>query len=228
MRGDPRFQRWPTLVRTTWALAAMLAAAACGKTGEAGKSAEGAASDAAAGQSVPVIAIIRAADWIGTEWSEDALKVGLQESELEQGRDYEFKVVERPGRPGHPAEPDRRGGRRQGEGDRDPPGRDAAGGRPAGEDDADRLQHPVGPVRGRRRHQRLEPPRQHHRRLLARLRRSGAGQARRADQAHRAQGQARRYPVQPGRAALGRAQGPDDRSRPRRPGSRSRRCRSTA
>jgi ABC-type uncharacterized transport system substrate-binding protein len=92
MRGDPRFQRWPTLVRTTGALAAMLAAAACGKTGEAGKSAEGAASDAAAGQSVPVISIIRAADWIGSEWSEDALKVGLQESELEQGRDYEFKV----------------------------------------------------------------------------------------------------------------------------------------
>lgn len=88
MRGDPRFQRWPTLVRTTGALAALLAAAACGKSGEAGKSAE----DAAAGQSVPVIAIIRAADWIGSEWSEDALKVGLQESELEQGRDYEFKV----------------------------------------------------------------------------------------------------------------------------------------
>ena len=41
---------------------------------------------------VPVIAIIRAADWIGSEWSEDALKVGLQESDLEQGRDYEFKV----------------------------------------------------------------------------------------------------------------------------------------
>ena len=92
MRDDPRFQRWPTLVRTTGALAAMLAAAACGKTGEAGKSAEGAASDAAAGQSVPVISIIRAADWIGSEWAEDALKVGLQESELEQGRDYEFKV----------------------------------------------------------------------------------------------------------------------------------------
>jgi ABC-type uncharacterized transport system substrate-binding protein len=70
----------------------MLAAAACGKTGEADKPAEGAASGAAAGQSVPVIAIIRAADWIGSEWSEDALKVGLQESELEQGRDYEFKL----------------------------------------------------------------------------------------------------------------------------------------
>jgi putative tryptophan/tyrosine transport system substrate-binding protein len=92
MRGDPRFQRRPTLVRTTWALAAMLAAAACGKTGEAGKPAEGAAAGAPAGGAVPVIAIIRAADWIGSEWSEDALKVGLQESELEQGRDYEFKI----------------------------------------------------------------------------------------------------------------------------------------
>jgi ABC-type uncharacterized transport system substrate-binding protein len=92
MRGDPRFQRWSTPVRTTWALAAMLAAAACGKTGETAKSAEGAASDAAAGRSVPVISIIRAADWIGSEWSEDALKVGLQESELDQGRDYEFKI----------------------------------------------------------------------------------------------------------------------------------------
>jgi ABC-type uncharacterized transport system substrate-binding protein len=75
----------------------MLAAAACGKTGEAGKPAEGgtqgAAAGAPAGGAVPVIAIIRAADWIGSEWSEDALKVGLQESELEQGRDYVFKIT---------------------------------------------------------------------------------------------------------------------------------------
>jgi putative tryptophan/tyrosine transport system substrate-binding protein len=91
MRGYPRFQRWPTSVRTAWGLAAVLAAAACGKT-ESGKPAEGAAADAAAGGAVPVIAIIRAADWIGSEWSEDALKVGLQEAELVQGRDYEFKV----------------------------------------------------------------------------------------------------------------------------------------
>ena len=40
----------------------------------------------------PVIAIIRAADWMGSEWSEDALKVGLGEMDLEQGRDYVFKV----------------------------------------------------------------------------------------------------------------------------------------
>jgi ABC-type uncharacterized transport system substrate-binding protein len=39
----------------------------------------------------PTIALIRAADWIGSEWSEDALKVGLAEEGLERGRDYEFK-----------------------------------------------------------------------------------------------------------------------------------------
>jgi ABC-type uncharacterized transport system substrate-binding protein len=69
----------------------MLAAAACGKSAGAEKAAS--ADSAPAGdRPVPVIAIIRAADWIGTEWSEDALKVGLQESELEQGRDFEFKI----------------------------------------------------------------------------------------------------------------------------------------
>jgi ABC-type uncharacterized transport system substrate-binding protein len=85
------------VARIGWALAAMLATAACAKGGEGAKSA-GADSAAAAagggtgGGAVPVIAIIRAADWIGSEWSEDALKVGLQESDLEQGRDYEFKI----------------------------------------------------------------------------------------------------------------------------------------
>jgi ABC-type uncharacterized transport system substrate-binding protein len=38
------------------------------------------------------IAIIREADWIGSEWSEDALRVGLGESDLDQGRDYEFRT----------------------------------------------------------------------------------------------------------------------------------------
>ena len=93
MRGHPRFSRTPTTVRTAWGLAALLAVAACGKTNEAGKRADGAAGEAkASGGAVPVIAIIRAADWIGSEWSEDALKVGLQEAELEMGKDYEFKI----------------------------------------------------------------------------------------------------------------------------------------
>src|SRR5204862_6228147 len=94
MRGHGRIQRRPGLTRTGWALAALLATAACAKGGDAGK---GATADStavgaagAAGGAVPVISIIRAADWIGSEWSEDALKVGLQESDLEQGRDYEL------------------------------------------------------------------------------------------------------------------------------------------
>jgi ABC-type uncharacterized transport system substrate-binding protein len=74
----------------------MLAAAACAKGGEAAKSATADSTAATAapggGGAVPVIAIIRAADWIGSEWSEDALKVGLSESDMEQGRDYEFKI----------------------------------------------------------------------------------------------------------------------------------------
>jgi ABC-type uncharacterized transport system substrate-binding protein len=72
---------------------AAVVAAGCGKGAEGGKSA---AADSTGGASaaggVPVIAIIRAADWIGSEWSEDALKVGLQEGDLQQGKDYEFKV----------------------------------------------------------------------------------------------------------------------------------------
>jgi ABC-type uncharacterized transport system substrate-binding protein len=91
MRGHGKFERLSRIVRTGLGLAAMLAAAACGKPAGAEKTAS-ADSASAGGRPVPVIAIIRAADWIGTEWSEDALKVGLQESELEQGRDYEFKI----------------------------------------------------------------------------------------------------------------------------------------
>lgn len=50
-----------------------------------------AASSAASG--VPVIALVRAADWIGSEWSEDAIRVGLQEEGMNEGRDYQFKVL---------------------------------------------------------------------------------------------------------------------------------------
>ena len=94
MRGLGRIQRRSGVSRTGWALAAMLATAACAKGGEGAKSAgtDSTAAAGAGGGAVPVVAIIRAADWIGSEWSEDALKVGLQESDLEQGRDYEFKI----------------------------------------------------------------------------------------------------------------------------------------
>jgi ABC-type uncharacterized transport system substrate-binding protein len=40
----------------------------------------------------PLIAVVRAADWMGSEWSEDAIKLGLRESDLEPDRDYELKL----------------------------------------------------------------------------------------------------------------------------------------
>src|SRR4051812_31934282 len=91
MRRDRRFLGLRG--RLVLGLVAMVAAG-CGKGAEGGKSAaaDSTGAGSAAGGAVPVIAIIRAADWIGSEWSEDALKVGLQESDLQQGKDYEFKV----------------------------------------------------------------------------------------------------------------------------------------
>ena len=47
---------------------------------------------AAAASDKPVIAVIRAADWIGREWAEDAIRVGLLESDLERDRDYELRI----------------------------------------------------------------------------------------------------------------------------------------
>ena len=40
----------------------------------------------------PLLALIRAADWMGPEWTEDAITLGLRESDLEPGRDYELKI----------------------------------------------------------------------------------------------------------------------------------------
>ncbi len=78
---------WQSLVRST-ALAGMVGVAvACTKGAPAGKA--GAASSAPAAPAT--VALIRAADWIGSEWSEDALRVGLQEEGLEPDRDYVFK-----------------------------------------------------------------------------------------------------------------------------------------
>lgn len=41
----------------------------------------------------PLIAMIRAADWMGSEWSEDAIKFGLSEMGLEAGQDYELRMT---------------------------------------------------------------------------------------------------------------------------------------
>jgi ABC-type uncharacterized transport system substrate-binding protein len=45
----------------------------------------------AGGDGPATIALISAADWIGSEWSEDAIYVGLQEEGLQKGRDFVFR-----------------------------------------------------------------------------------------------------------------------------------------
>jgi ABC-type uncharacterized transport system substrate-binding protein len=62
-----------------------------GKTSYGSDSTAGAAAGADSG-SKPLIALIRAADWMGSEWGEDAIKVGLREADLEEGRDYQIKI----------------------------------------------------------------------------------------------------------------------------------------
>jgi putative tryptophan/tyrosine transport system substrate-binding protein len=69
-------------------LAGTIGLAACGKEASPEK---GAAATPAAPAAPATIALIRAADWIGSEWSEDALKVGLQEENMERDRDFVFK-----------------------------------------------------------------------------------------------------------------------------------------
>lgn len=89
MAAPVRSRRFPRLVML--ALAGGLAAA-CAKGGEQGAGAKADSAAAAAAPAPKTVAIIRAADWIGAEWSEDALKVGLSEEGLEKDRDYVFKV----------------------------------------------------------------------------------------------------------------------------------------
>jgi len=81
-----RFTRLATLV-----VAGSLAAA-CAKGGDQGAGAKADSAAAGAASAPKTIAIIRAADWIGAEWSEDALRVGLSEEGLEKDRDYVFKL----------------------------------------------------------------------------------------------------------------------------------------
>jgi ABC-type uncharacterized transport system substrate-binding protein len=67
--------------------------AACGGQPDAkGAGGDQAGSGAAAAGARPLISIIRAADWMGREWSEDAIKLGLRESDMEEGRDYELRI----------------------------------------------------------------------------------------------------------------------------------------
>ena len=78
--------RWHSLVPGA-ALAAVVGMAGCSKE-PADKGAGAATSQPPAPATV---ALIRAADWIGSEWSQDAIKVGLSEEGMDAGKDYVFK-----------------------------------------------------------------------------------------------------------------------------------------
>ena len=43
-------------------------------------------------RAVPLVVMIREADWMGPEWSEDAIELGLKESDLEKDRDYQLRI----------------------------------------------------------------------------------------------------------------------------------------
>ena len=88
MSGHPGLPLLPVRPARLLALAAGLAAGfGCGSKPDANPpEGEGAA------QARPLVALIRAADWMGSEWGEDAIKVGLRESDLEAGQDYDLKI----------------------------------------------------------------------------------------------------------------------------------------
>jgi ABC-type uncharacterized transport system substrate-binding protein len=97
MTRSSRSLRHPVTSFRLLGLAAALAlGAACSKpdAGAAGAAAgtdsTGARGAAAGGR--PLVALIRAADWMGSEWGEDAIKTGLREADMEEGRDYELKI----------------------------------------------------------------------------------------------------------------------------------------
>jgi ABC-type uncharacterized transport system substrate-binding protein len=88
-RSGSRFLPARALAASAFLLVAGLGA--CGK-GDTGKAAADSAAAVAAAPKPKTIAIIRAADWMGSEWAEDALKVGLQEAGLEPNRDFVFTI----------------------------------------------------------------------------------------------------------------------------------------
>ncbi len=89
MQGHSRLVSLAAARRRLFGLVACVAlGTACGEKPDQ----KAAAADPAAAGRPPLIALIRAADWMGSEWSEDAIKLGLLESDLEAGRDYELQV----------------------------------------------------------------------------------------------------------------------------------------
>jgi ABC-type uncharacterized transport system substrate-binding protein len=87
----------PLSFRRGLAAAACIMVASCSRESASARLGDSAgrkldsASGTVAGDPPPTIAIISAADWIGSEWSEDAIYVGLQEEGFRKGRDFVFK-----------------------------------------------------------------------------------------------------------------------------------------
>jgi putative tryptophan/tyrosine transport system substrate-binding protein len=92
MSSHPRLPLHPVLsVRGAGLMACLVLGMGCSGKPDAGSAPANQAAGTASGGK-PLVALIRAADWMGSEWGEDAIKVGLQESDLEAGRDYELKI----------------------------------------------------------------------------------------------------------------------------------------
>ena len=97
-RGPSRPPTRRRLAAIACLAAAGLAAAGCQAKRSAtadsatASTARGGSASASTG-AVPVIAVVRAADWIGSEWSEDAIRVGLQEEGMSEGRNFTFKFL---------------------------------------------------------------------------------------------------------------------------------------
>ena len=92
-RSSRSLRRPVTPFRLLGLAAALALGAACSKPDAGGAASAGADSaGATGGGGRPLVALIRAADWMGSEWGEDAIKLGLREADMEEGRDYELKI----------------------------------------------------------------------------------------------------------------------------------------
>jgi putative tryptophan/tyrosine transport system substrate-binding protein len=92
MSGRLRLPLSPISLRLVGLAACMALSTGCGGEPAAKDAGTDQADGAGGAGTKPRIAIIRAADWMGREWSEDAIKLGLREADMEPGRDYELEI----------------------------------------------------------------------------------------------------------------------------------------
>lgn len=92
MKRSPSLPLSVPSVRIAGIAACLALGLGCGGKPDAKSQGAGEGPGAAGGTAKPLVTLIRAADWMGSEWGEDAIKLGLRESDLEEGRDYELKI----------------------------------------------------------------------------------------------------------------------------------------